>query len=139
MQGAETLMPHEIPVRPWQIVATDLFHFEGSELILNVDYYSKYPFVRKLNNFSSQEVINTMKQVFGENGIPERVISDNGAHYSSVAFKQFAKEWGFEHRTSSPRYPQSNGVVCSRLNPSKRPSQAAVTSTWYCYAFGQLR
>ena len=81
MQGAETLMPHEIPVRPWQIVAADLFHFEGSNFILIVDYYSKYPFVRKLNNFSSQDVINTMKQVFGENGIPERIISDNGAHY----------------------------------------------------------
>lgn len=26
-------------------------------------------------------------------------------------FHRFAREWGFEHRTSSPRYPQSNGFV----------------------------
>ena len=39
------------------------------------------------------------------------MISDNGLHYNSAAYKQFAEEWGFEHRTSSPRYQQSNGLV----------------------------
>lgn len=91
-QSAEPLMPHEIPVRPWQVVATDLFHSEGHNYLLMVDYYSKFPFVRKLKEFSSQEVVKLIKQIFGEQGIPERVISDNGPHYSSSFFKQFASE-----------------------------------------------
>ena len=43
--------------------------------------------------------------------------SDNGPQYSNTRnlfdisheFKQFAKEWGFQHVTSSPEYADSNG------------------------------
>lgn len=122
-------MPHEIPVRPWQIVATDLFHIEGHKYLLIVDYYSKFPFVRKLKEFSSQEVIKLTKQIFGEQGIPERVISDNGPHYSSSLFKQFAREWGFEHYTSSPRYPQSNGLAERCVQAMKSAFRKAASSS----------
>ena len=111
MQSAETLMSHEIQVRPWQIVATDVFHFDGSNFIFIMDYYSKYPCVWKLSNFSNQEVINTTKQAFGENRFPEKGIRDNVPYYNSAAYKQCAKQWGFEYRTSSPKYPQSNGLA----------------------------
>jgi len=52
-----------------------------------------------------------MKQVFAEHGIPERVVSDNGRQYDSATFRNFAKTWGFDHITSSPHYPQSNGFI----------------------------
>ena len=32
----------ELPSRPWQIVATDLFHFRGCDYLLLVDYYSRF-------------------------------------------------------------------------------------------------
>ena len=43
-------------------------------------------------------------------GIPEIVVTDNGPQYSSQTFTAFADAHGFTHRTSSPIYPQSNGV-----------------------------
>ena len=110
-QSAEFLMPHEIPVRPWQIVATDFFNLNKHNYLLIVDYYSKYPFIRKLREFSRKEVIDIIKQIFAEQGVPERLISDNGLHFSSQQFKEFAKGWDFEHITSSPKYPQSNGMA----------------------------
>ena len=96
--------------------------------MLVVDYYSKYPLVRKLKNFSSQEIINLTKQIFGEQGIPERLISDNGPHYSSTLFKQFSREWGFEHYTSFPRYPQSNGLAEHCVQAIKSAMQKATSS-----------
>ena len=36
------------------------------------------------------------------------VFSDNGPCYSSATFDSFARTYGFEHRTSSPQYAQSN-------------------------------
>ena len=39
------------------------------------------------------------------------IISDNGPQYDCQSYKQFSKEWGFQHITSSPRYPKSNGFI----------------------------
>ena len=36
------------------------------------------------------------------------MFSDNGPQYTSEAFTQFARSYGFEHLTSSPYFPQSN-------------------------------
>ena len=44
-------------------------------------------------------------------GIPEVVHSDNGPEFSSLEFQQFAKQYQIQHVTSSPRLPQSNGLV----------------------------
>ena len=112
-QQPESLMPHEIPTRSWQVVGTDLFHLNESDYLLIADYYSKFTFIRKIpqGQYSSNAIILLLKQVFSEHGIPERVISDNGPQYSSDAFRTFAAEWEFQHVTSSPRHPQSNGFA----------------------------
>ena len=52
-----------------------------------------------------------MKSLFAEQGVPQCVMSDNGGHFSSDAFRRFADQWCFNHVTSSPHYPQSNGFI----------------------------
>ncbi len=39
----------------------------------------------------------------------KQLVSVNGAQYSSILFKAFATEYGFDHVTSSPLFPQANG------------------------------
>lgn len=53
-------------------------------------------------------------------GIPDTVVSDNGPPYSSSEFKIFAESWGFTHTTTSPHYPQSNGLAEKYVQISKR-------------------
>ena len=110
-QAPEPLMPHDIPPRPWHTVGTDLFHFEGAEFLIIADYYAKFPIVRKLGKTTSMAVITQMQQIFGEYGIPCTIISDNGPQYASEDFRKFAEDWGINHTTSSPRFPQSNGFI----------------------------
>ena len=69
-----------------------------------------------------------MKDVFAEQGIPERVVSDNGGHYSSFAFRRFAEAWGFDHVTSSPHYPQSNGFIERQVQTIKNTLKKAVAT-----------
>ena len=51
-----------------------------------------------------------MKAIFARHGIPNTVIADN-MPFHSKEFYQFSKEWNFTLITSSPRYPQSNGMA----------------------------
>ena len=105
----EPLMPHETPDRPWQKLGTDIFELYSKSYLIIVDYYSKYTELCLLRDKTSQSVITSMKSVFARHGIPDEVIADN-MPFSSKECIQFAQEWGFEINTSSPRYPQSNGM-----------------------------
>lgn len=119
-QSPETLHQHEIPSRPWSTVGTDLFVLDNKQWLIVADYYSKYPIVRKLPvPAPSSVVVSATKQIFAEHGIPETVISDNGPHFHSEIYSNFAKEWNFDHVTSSPRYPQSNGFIERQIQTVK--------------------
>ena len=120
-QQAETLLPHDIPDGPWQVLATDIFHLDGNDYVIVADYYSKMPFVQRLtSNSTSTTVISVLKQLFGQHGIPHKLLSDNGPQYDCVEFRTFAADWGFKHVTSSPRYPQSNGFAERMIQTVKK-------------------
>ena len=93
-------------------MATDLFELETADYLLEVDYISRYVQTTQMHKTTkSTEIIKALKENFARHGIPEELRSDNGPQYTSAEFTHFAREWGFKHVTSSPRYPQSNGEV----------------------------
>ena len=125
-QAKEPLMPTEIPPRPWHTVGSDLFYLDGSEYLLVADYYSKFTFARKIPGKStSKTVIELMKQIFSEHGIPHVIRSDNGPHYNCYSFTKFAQQYGFKHVTSSPHFPSSNGFIESQVKTTKKTLKKA--------------
>ena len=65
----------------------------------------------KLTSTTSASVITAMKFVFSRHGIPQTVVSDNGPQYDFNEMKEFASLYGFNHVTTSPYFPQSNGFA----------------------------
>lgn len=92
----------------WMHVASDIFHYEGDNYILSVDYYSKYIEVTKQTDMSCTSTVKALKEHLTCQGIHEKLTTDNGPHYSSHEFRVFASAYNFEHNTSSPRFRQAN-------------------------------
>jgi len=98
-------------------VSSDLFDYKGKKYLFVSDQYSKFPIIRKLGSAvgsttcTSPVVINHLKSIFSEHGIPAQLLSDGGPQYSSHEFEKFVTSYGIEHIPSSPHYAQSNGFA----------------------------
>ena len=102
---------HEIPVQSWTKLATDLFHFEGESYLIVVDCTSRFPAVCKFSSMTAQHVASHFKLILSEYGWPETLVSENGPCYMAEVFTNLMQEYSVNHITSSPNYPQSNGLV----------------------------
>ena len=123
LENAQTKCPMaitEIPAQPWHTVGVDLFQHKGRWYILVTDVYSKAPFVRPLPNTGAYASVRAMKEIFSENGVPVRMISDNGKHFTAGEFKRFAARWGFEMVLSSPEYPQGHALIERHIQTIKK-------------------
>ncbi|UYV80506.1 K02A2.6-like [Cordylochernes scorpioides] len=108
----EPLIPTNFPTRPWQKIGMDLFKFENKWYLVVIDYHSRFPEMIQLDRLTASVVVRSCKSIFARHGIPETVVSDNGMQFGAAReFANFARQYGFTHVTSSPRFPQSNGMA----------------------------
>ena len=91
---------------PWAMAASDIFAFEGRHYLVLVD--SKYIEVTKLNDLTSQDTIEALKEHFSRHSIPAKLVIDCGVQYTSKEFETFARSYNFEHVLVSPKYPRAN-------------------------------
>ena len=100
-QRSEPLHSHPTPELPWHTVATDLFETKSSKYLLLVDNYSRFPALYKLGSTTSKVLVQEMKAVFAELGVPNVIVSDGGPQYTSAE----ARSNGKLNIVSSPRTP----------------------------------
>ena len=119
-QPAEPLKPTATPELPYSMVGCDIFQFESTKYVILVDYYSKYIDVQKLAAETTSSIIEAVTQVFSCHGLPKTLHSDNGPQFSSMEFKNFCREHGIQHETSSPHFQSSNGEAERAVQTVKR-------------------
>lgn len=83
-------MKHPSQHSTWEMVATDLFHWDNNDYLLVVYYLSRYIEISKLPNTLSKTVIAHTKSILARHGIRVKVRSDNGPQNVSQEYKQFA-------------------------------------------------
>ena len=93
-----------------------------------MDYYSNFIEVDRLSDTLAATVIHKIKHNFSRHGIPNIEVSDNGPQFSCAEFAKFEKEWEFQHVTTSPKYPQSNGKVENAVKTCKNITKKAIQS-----------
>jgi len=120
----EPLKSTQMPNRPWQYLATDLFEHQKLNFLLVADYYSGWLEMFKLSNMTSSEIIRKLKSTFSRYGIPDQVRSDNARYYTSGEFQTFSKDYGFNHITSSPLHSSGNGYAERMVAVAKKILQS---------------
>ncbi|KAK3738593.1 hypothetical protein QZH41_009884, partial [Actinostola sp. cb2023] len=111
--AVEPLRPSVMPAKPWQEVHIDLCgpFPTGETLLVCEDACSRWPEVVILRSTTSAAIIGHLKKIFAAYGLPEKVITDNGANLVSQEFEDFLKTHGVQHRKVTPYWPQANAEV----------------------------
>ncbi len=119
-QQKEPLKSFPIPSTPFEMVGVDLFHWNAQDYLAIGDSYSTWFDFCQLNNTTAHTVIHELKRLFSIHGVPRFVISDNARQFNCTDFADFSKSWNFSHITSSPQFPQANGLAESAVKRSKQ-------------------
>ena len=108
----------EPPSGSWQDVAIDVLgpFPSGENLLVVVDYYSRFFEVVVMRTTTSQKIIEALMPIFTRYGYQFSVKSDNPPQFVSEKFEVFLTEHGIEHRKSTPLWPQANGEVVPKSN-----------------------
>ncbi|XP_041374178.1 uncharacterized protein K02A2.6-like [Gigantopelta aegis] len=132
-QQKEPLLTHDVPDHSWSKLGIDIFTLHSQDCLITVDYYSDFWELDILKATSSITSIDCLKVYFSRHGIPDIVVTDNGPQLASTEFNEFAREWEFEHVTSSPYHSQSNGKAESTVKIAKKlvkKSQKSGNDLW---------
>ena len=121
----EPLQAHDVPAQPWECITMDHFYWQNRLYLLVCDYFSKFPFVFQAKSTSFANIKDQLEELFGLEGKPDEIMSDNGPLFSSKEFNSFLSGHGIKHTTSSPNYPQSNGFIERQIQTMKRLMEKA--------------
>ena len=124
----EPLQAHDVPSQPWERIAMDHFYQNGRLYLLVCNYFSKFPFIFQTKSTSFAYIKEQLEELFGLEGTPDEIMSDNGPPFSSREFNTFLSGLGIKHTTSSPNYPQSNGFIERQIQTVKRLMEKATAT-----------
>ena len=85
--------------------------FLGKMFLVIVDAHSKWINVYPTSTATTQATIEKLRQCFRIKGLPQTLVSDNAAYFTSAEFKASMKQNGIQHITSAPFHPASNGLA----------------------------
>ena len=111
------------PQEPFELISFDFigpFPATKSEdyryVLVIIDHFSRWAIaVPTIDRKAEQVTMILYEEVYNKFGTPLRVLSDNAVEFTGAVLTAFEKKLGVKHLYSSPRHPQSNGMV-ERLN-----------------------
>ena len=128
------IYPWMLPEKPWSHLHLDhAVNFMGSNWLVVVDAYSKYPCIHSTTSISTQATISLLEEDFAHFGYPHAIVTDNVTAFTSAEFKDWCRSRGITHLTGAPYHPATNGAAerlvqtfKNALKKSRLPPRKAV-------------
>ena len=141
MQPKEKIIHHDILLRPLEVLGMDIFHLNNKNYLYIVDYHSKFPVIKRMDRFSAESLIATIKVIIAEYSILCRLMSDAGTNFVSEKFRSFCRSLNIEQARASLYHHQSNRQIKDCIKfikcTTKNAQTLVVTFTW-CYYKSEL-
>ena len=80
-----------------------------------VDYATRYPEAIPLKSVTTVEVAEAMVDMFSRLGVPEEILSDQGAQFMSEVMQEVSRMLSVKRLVSTPYHPICNGL-CEKFN-----------------------
>ena len=78
--------------KPWSKIHLDHeINFMGSNWLVLIDAYSKYPFIHSITSTSTRSTISILEENFVHFGYPHTIITDNATSFTSEEFNNGVK------------------------------------------------
>nr|GEW93856.1 reverse transcriptase domain-containing protein [Tanacetum cinerariifolium] len=84
---------------------------QGTKHLKTIDYVSKWVEAQAFPTSDARNVVNFLKKLFAQFGIPKALINDKGTHFCNYQIEKAMKRYGVFYRFSTAYHPQTNGQV----------------------------
>ena len=78
---------------------------------------------------TTEGTISTLRSLIARLGLPDQIVSDNGPHFTSEAFRKFTTANGIKHVTGAPYHPATNGQAEKLVQNFKKGVKADKSGT----------
>ena len=101
-----------VPEKPWSRLHLDhAINFMGTNWLVLVDAYSKYPCVHATSSTSTRATTDILEEIFAHFGYPHTLVTDNATTFTSDEFQVWCKERGITNLRGAPYRPATNGAA----------------------------
>ena len=87
---------YEMLYNPLEVVGADIVTVKNNTFLCIVDYYGQILVVKKDDSLSADNLINSVKIVFAEFGLPEKIVSDAVTNFISDNVRQLCRQLNIE-------------------------------------------
>ena len=112
------LTPMPLIRQPFSRIALDIIgpiipaSDRGFRYVLTaMDYSTRYPEAVCLKSIDTETVAESLVDIFTRVGIPDEILTDCGANFTSALMREVCRLMSVRHLTTTAYHPQTNGLV----------------------------
>ena len=83
------IISYQVPYKSWEVVGANIFIVKKYTSFCIVDYYSKFPVVKKTYDLSANNLATVVNIVFAKFGFPKKIVFDACKNFLSENLDNF--------------------------------------------------
>ena len=80
-QLKDKIMHHDILEKPWEVIGAVMFNLNNKHYLCIVDYHSKFPIIKRTEDFSADILILICNIIFAEYGLLKEIMLESGGNF----------------------------------------------------------